>query len=259
METSVTIKSGKYNLSGILHIPSKGKAPFPTVVMFHGFTGNKAESHFIFTKTARYLSSKGIAVLRFDFMGSGDSEGKFENMTLRTEMNDGVKSMEFVLKDKRFNNDRIGALGLSMGAVTASFIASRYKTRALVLWSPLAYPELIAKRMLTSKLKKELLEKGRVYPPGIGHYLGRKFFDSISQTNPLEYAKSYRGNVLVVHAKDDATLPLDHSFAYFESFHGSSVLPRMIILDEGGHTFSTEFSEQTVIKETVEYFVETLF
>lgn len=258
METGITFKSGRYNLAGVLHIPVKGKTPYPAVVMFHGFTGNKAESHFIFTKTARHLAGKGIAVLRFDFMGSGDSEGKFENMTLHTEINDGKKALEFIRKDKRFNNDRLGVLGLSMGAVTASSIASIYKTRSLVLWSPLAYPELIEEKMLTRKLRKTLLKNGRVYPPGLGHYIGKRFFDSLSAVPPLKCAESYRGNVLVIHAKDDATLPLNHSLAYFEAFHKNAVLPRIILLDEGGHTFTTEFSEKTSIEETAEFFIETL-
>ncbi len=258
MEENVRFKSGRYNLSGVLHIPGKGKPPYPAVVMFHGFTGNKAESHFIFTRTARHLAGKGMAVLRFDFMGSGDSDGRFENMTLHTEINDGKKAVEFLMRDKRVDKNRMGVLGLSMGAVTASFAASRYKTSALVLWAPLAYPELIGEKILTRKLKKSLMENGRVYPPGMGHCLGKKFFESLSAVNPLEYAESYRGTVLIVHTKDDATLSLKHSLSYFESFHGSAVLPRILLLNEGGHTFTTEFSEKTAIEETAEFFAGTL-
>ena len=49
---------------GVLHLP-KPKGKFPCVVMFHGFTGNKAEAHFLFTKTARRLAENGIAAFRF--------------------------------------------------------------------------------------------------------------------------------------------------------------------------------------------------
>jgi uncharacterized protein len=259
METNVRFKSCGYNLSGVLHIPVKGELPYPVVVMFHGFTGNKSEGHFIFTKTARCLSDKGIAVLRFDFMGSGDSEGRFEDMTLYTEMKDGESALNFILQDKRFNKNRVGILGLSMGAITASFIASEYRTKALILWSPLAYPKLIEKKILTKKLKSILLKKGRVYPPGMGNYLGKIFFESLNAVNPLNYAGSYKNNTLVIHTKDDPTLPLNHSLGYFEAFHKNALFPRLIILDEGGHTFSTEFAEKTAIKETAEFFIETLF
>jgi len=258
MEKSIVFKSGIYNLSGVLHIPEKGKKPYPVVVMFHGFTGNKAESHFLFTKTARHLSSKGIGVFRLDLMGSGDSEGNFEDMTLLTEIQDGKKAIEFIMSDGLFDRNRIGILGLSMGAVTASYVAAEYRTKTLVLWSPLAYPQLIEKKILTRKLKKTLQEKGKVYPPGLGNYLGQGFFQALHTVNPLEMATLYTGNVLIIHTKDDATLPIEHSFSYFEAFHNRAIQPRLIILEEGGHTFTTELSEKTVIEETSNFLLETL-
>ncbi|MBN1445486.1 MAG: alpha/beta hydrolase [Candidatus Omnitrophica bacterium] len=257
MEKSFSFKSGRYSLAGILHIPSRGKGPYPAVVMFHGFTGSKSGSHFIFTKTARRLAAKGMAVLRFDFMGSGDSEGKFENMSLLTEIKDGKKAVEFIMKDKTFDKNRLGVLGLSMGAVTAVSVALEYKTRSLVLWSPVAYPEIMRKK-LPKKLEKILFKKGRVYPPGFGNYLGKKFIKSTEKVKPLESAESYRGNVLLVHAKDDVSVPLKHSLSYFKSFHKNALFPRILVLDEGGHTLATEFSEQEAIGETVGFFAETL-
>lgn len=257
MEKNVSFKSGRYALSGILHIPSRGKKPFPFVVMFHGFGGNKSESHFIFTKTARRLAEKGIGVLRFDFMGSGDSEGRFQDMSLNTEIKDGRKAVEFVLRDRIFDKNRFAVLGLSMGAVTAVSVASEYKARSLVLWSPVAYPSFL-KNKLPKKLEKALIEKGRVYPPGLGHYLGKKFYESIQEVNPLATASVYGGNVLVVHTKDDTSVPLKHALAYFEVFHKNALMPRILVLDEGGHTFTTEFSEKEVIAETVDFFAEIL-
>ncbi len=257
MEKNVKFKSGKYNLSGILHIPDKGKKPYPGVVMFHGFGGNKSESHFIFTKTARRLAEKGIGVLRFDFMGSGDSEGRFENMSLHTEIKDGRKAVEFMLKDKTFDKNMLGVLGLSMGAVTAVSAANEYKTRALVLWSPVAHASLLRK-IITRKLEKALIEKGRVYPPGLGHYIGKDLVDSIKSVKPLETAGLYRGSVMIVHTKDDASVPLKHALSYFEAFHKNAVVPRILVLDRGGHTFTTEFSENEITKDTIDFFAETL-
>ncbi|HOL21956.1 MAG TPA: alpha/beta hydrolase [bacterium] len=258
MEKDIRFKSGRYNLAGVLHIPERGKKPYPVVIMFHGFTGHKAESHFLFTKLARNLLSNGIATFRFDFMGSGDSEGNFEDMTLHTEIQDGRKAIELVMADSAFNKACIGILGLSMGAITANYIAAEYKVKTLVLWSPLAYPELIEQKVLTRKLKKILQEKGKVYPPGLGHYLGKPFFKSLHSVKPLEAAKQFTGNAFIIHTKDDATLPVDHSMVYFEAFHNRAVLPRLLILEEGGHTFTTDFSEKTVIEETTIFFQETL-
>ena len=64
-------------LNGILHSPVACAALCPAVVFFHGFTGTKVEPHRIFVKTARELAAIGFYALRFDFRGSGDSEGIF--------------------------------------------------------------------------------------------------------------------------------------------------------------------------------------
>lgn len=57
--------------------------------MLHGFTGNKTETHFLYTRLARQLATQGIAALRFDFAGSGDSQGEFAG-TKRSSDHDPV-------------------------------------------------------------------------------------------------------------------------------------------------------------------------
>ena len=49
MERQVIFDGSKGKLFGVLHIPEK-EGKFPGVILFHGFKGNKCESHFIFTK-----------------------------------------------------------------------------------------------------------------------------------------------------------------------------------------------------------------
>jgi len=258
MEKWVIIKSGRYRLSGVLTLPKKTEGFCPLVVMCHGFTGNKAESHFLFTKTARFLAGKNIASLRFDFMGSGDSEGSFEKMTLKTEMNDGKNAIAFLEAQKLFKPESTGILGFSMGAVTASYIASACRPKSLVLWSPVAFPsELSMVKEITPEIKRRLARDGKAYFPRIGHYLGRKFFESVAEVDPLKYAADYRGNVLIIHTRDQS-FGLEHPLAYFKAFHKNALLPQLLVLDEGRHTFVTEFSEKTLIEETASFFSETL-
>lgn len=255
MEKQVIFESEGKKLFGVIHISEKEKSP--GVILFHGFTGHKAESHFIFTRLARLLCKNGISVLRFDFMGSGDSEGDFSDMTLFTEMKDGENAIKYFKKLKNIDKSRIGVLGLSMGAVTASYIASKFNTKSLCLWSPLAYPSIILKR-LTKKLKQNLEEKGKTYLPGTGLYISKKFIESSKAVKPLEFAKDYKGNVLIFHCKDDATLPLKHSLSYFKNFHINSKFSELIVFEKGGHTFVLEDTEREVLKQTIHFFKTTL-
>jgi len=258
LEKNILIKSGKYNLAGILTSPGNKGVYSPLVIMCHGFTGSKSESHFLFTKTARFLAKNGISSLRFDFMGSGDSEGSFEKMTLGSEIKDGKNAVAFLKSGNLFDTGKTGVLGFSMGSVTAACIAAQFGMKSLVLWSPVAFlSELSMVKKINRTIKKKLSEEGKAYFPEIGHYIGRKFFDSLKETDPLEYARHYRGNVLIIHAKEE-NFKVEHPLAYFKAFHKNAVMPQFLMLDEGGHTFKTEFSEKTVIQETASFFAATL-
>ncbi len=259
MEQFVTIKSGRYKLAGVLTTPNNLATPYPMVIMCHGFTGNKSESHFIFTKTARFLVKKKIASLRFDFMGSGDSEGSFEKMTLKTEIKDGENVVKFLSSKNLFDPKKTGVLGLSMGAVISTHLATLFNLKSQVLWSPLAFPTTVSDRVnLSPETKKALSTKGKAYFPDKGLYIGNEFLKSTKQINPLGYAKDYRNNVLIIHTKNDQVLTIEHPLAYFKVFHKKALIPQLLVLDEGGHTFNSEFSEKTVIEETTSFFVETL-
>ncbi|MCH9006849.1 alpha/beta hydrolase [candidate division KSB1 bacterium] len=69
-ETPVTFVRDSLQLVGMLHLPAERTEPVPAVLMLHGFTGNKTETHSLYTRLARQLATQGIAALRFDFAGS---------------------------------------------------------------------------------------------------------------------------------------------------------------------------------------------
>lgn len=259
MEKMLTFKSGEYRLNGVLHLPDNQTGHSRCVVMFHGFTGNKVESHFLFTKAARALQKRGLAVFRFDFMGSGDSEGNFEEMTLDTEIDDAKNAVDFILSQEKISQEKLGVIGFSMGAIAASFIAGyREDVKAVSLWAPLALPELLAGKLVVGKAEREIKEKGKAYIPGLGHFIGKKFIESMHRIKPIGYLEKYRGGVSIFQARDDASLPLEHAFLYFDALHRNGVSPAIRIFDAGGHTFNTEFSEKTLIRENTDFFVDML-
>lgn len=63
------------------------------VVLMHGFTSNKQER--VMTAIASGLQKKGIAYIRFDFNGHGESEGDFQNMTVANEIEDAKKVYKY--------------------------------------------------------------------------------------------------------------------------------------------------------------------
>ena len=64
-----------------------------------------------------------MASFRFDFLGSGESDGNFEEMTASKEIAEANTILNFVKKDPRIDPNQVSLLGLSMGGLVASVLA----------------------------------------------------------------------------------------------------------------------------------------
>jgi len=156
-----TLEVNTQKLRGMIHLPS-GKGPFPAVALFHGFGGQRMEPHFIFVKLARLLAKNEIIAARFDFRGSGESDGEFEKMTILTEVEDGMKIMDFLSKHPLVDRTRLGVVGLSLGGCIARLVATeRDNIRCLVLWSAVADVEELMREKLREQ-DEELARKGYI-------------------------------------------------------------------------------------------------
>ncbi len=74
----VNFLSEGQKISGILHLPEK-KNP-PCVIASHGLLSSKDSEKYI--ALGNRLSQERIAMLRFDFRGIGESEGRMEDDTI---------------------------------------------------------------------------------------------------------------------------------------------------------------------------------
>lgn len=71
-------------LRGNVRMPDSG-GPFPTIVFLHGFTVWKTGPQRLYEEFAREAVKEGFCVIRFDFYGTGESEGEFYEMTIGSE------------------------------------------------------------------------------------------------------------------------------------------------------------------------------
>ena len=128
-EQPLVIETRHAYLSAVLHKASSRRL----VILCHGFTGTKCESGRLFVQMARALQKAGLNALRFDFAGSGDSSGDFNQMTPNTQIRDALD----VLAIGQDRYKKVALLGLSFGggtSICASHQAKR-KPDALLTWS----------------------------------------------------------------------------------------------------------------------------
>lgn len=76
MEQAIQFTCNGNRLFGILHIPDIQGPPPAVVVIVSGGPQTRYGSHRLYVQLARRLCSRGIAALRFDYEGIGDSEGE---------------------------------------------------------------------------------------------------------------------------------------------------------------------------------------
>lgn len=127
-EKFLWLKSPNGRLAAMLHDAGGDKL----VILCHGFTGHKGETGRSFVETARTFAAAGLSTLRFDFWGSGDSEGDFGRMSPNTEIAD----LTAVLRWARRRYRRVGVLGFSFGGgVSICTSAQTGAVDVLVTWS----------------------------------------------------------------------------------------------------------------------------
>lgn len=145
-EEAVTIDLHGKRIAGILNLPDGAQNP-PVVLMMHGFTGSKNEFTIAGTETGLYtfmadqLAEAGIASLRIDFTGSGESSGEWQDTTFSGQIADAVNTFDYLQTLPKVDGSRIGILGYSQGGlVGAHLAAARPEADAVVLWAPVTNP-----------------------------------------------------------------------------------------------------------------------
>jgi len=219
MEQYVNCKSHDLTLRGMIHKPDlvKGKVPF--VVMFHGFCDDRNEINFVHVELSRLLCQQGIGSVRFDFSGSGESDGRFEDVTVSREVEDALAILDYVRTLDWVDKDRIALHGVSLGGCVASIVAGlrSEQVKALSLWCPA--PDVVY-NLKYGKLCGEDISgfKSNGCVDYEGLKVGLDFYADGMTLDPFKIASAYTGFVNLVHGDADITASIKCSEQYKEIF-----------------------------------------
>jgi exosortase A-associated hydrolase 2 len=115
------------------------------------FGEERNQSHPASARAARALAAAGVAVLRFDFSGCGDSEGDLEDASIEDWLAE-IAAAEAALREKA-GVARVGFWGLRAGANLAALHASgRADTALLALWHPVPDPRTYMRQYLRQRV-----------------------------------------------------------------------------------------------------------
>lgn len=134
---NIEIPGTRGNIPATIQLPAKSARgeELPLVVLCHGFTGNRqGDGHF--APLAEDLAAHGIATVRLDFAGCGDSTEPYANYTLANMAADVDSVIGYM--QATYGTGKTALVGHSMGGRLASLYSQlgQYPVTALALWSP---------------------------------------------------------------------------------------------------------------------------
>ncbi|MBO5564747.1 MAG: alpha/beta hydrolase [Lachnospiraceae bacterium] len=227
-------------IRGRLYAPDVEK--FPIVIFGHGFGSNykDLEHH------APEMAKDGVGCLLIDFCGGGEggtSDGKWEDMTPRTECLDMETVVMQIGRIEGADTDNVFVMGESLGGLVSALVAAKLpeKVRGAILW----YPAL----ELPDKVR-------RTFPDGIVHeteFLGstvtKAYYEALLPMQAYEEAARYKGPVLIVQGDADDIVPAESSVHAQQCYENAALL----LLPKAGHGF--DFPDNVTAREASVRFI----
>ena len=271
-ESIVNFENEGLNIIGTLAMPTTDQA-VPLVLLFHGFKGERDELPIVnteeamYSRTARIFAERGIATLRIEFRGSGESEGLWEDTTFTGQISDALVALDFAQTVEGVDPERIGIIGLSQGGLVAASAAGQdARVKSLVLWSAAANPA----SNFSALLPMELIQQGLALPDGEAlpvtlpwgeeTSMKRAFFEELFTVDPVAAITAYSGPMLVVVGSRDTTVyPQPQQGQVFLNYHEGE--EALVVLD-GDHVFDVLATGPEVVDQAIfnslAWFMETL-
>ncbi len=237
----------KQRVAGDLHLPD-GSGPFPCVVTSHGYKSHRGGRKYI--RIASIFPQEGIAILRFDHRGSGESEGDFENVTLTGRVEDLEEALHFLKNFREIDKIRLGLLGSSLGGMTILALPHIEKIKAIVLIAtPVSFPELDLEA-------RECLEKQGYYNYPDGTRIRKGFFDDIRKYDFLQEAKKINCPLLIIHGYSDEVVPYMNAELLYNA--AQSKVKDLKLIEEADHAFSDPDKMNEVLSLSLKWFKKHL-
>ncbi len=229
-------------LQALVDIPADGQ-PHAWALFAHCFTCSKNLK--AVTNITRALNGRGIAVLRFDFTGLGESEGEFAQTNYSTNVRDLQDAAAFLERTYAAPDLLIGHSFGGTAVLTAA--ADIPSVRAVVT---IASP--YAPGHVTRQFEKEVATiraqgEAQVSLGGRPFVIRRQFLDDIEAVDMATRIRQLRKPLMIFHSPVDAVVDVENAARIFQAaMHPKS----FVTLDHADHLLSHE-SDSRYVGEVV--------
>ncbi|WP_147291789.1 alpha/beta hydrolase family protein [Alteromonas aestuariivivens] len=212
----------------------------PAVVLLHGTASHKNEVGDLYLKLAVRLASQGIASLRIDFAGTGDSPVDYLQYDLNSATRDAFIAYQYLIKRPELDASRIGVVGFSQGGLIAQLlVAQAPEIKTLVAWSSVAGDGSQAFAGMFDALYAEAKTNGYAHMKFDWRSplkVNVSWFEQALQQRALSELANYSGPVLAVAGSSDTVVDPSSALRLVES--AGSADGRAVILKGADHIFN---------------------
>ena len=234
-EEHITINGNNGTLAAIICRPNNA-ASGQMVILMHGFTSQKNNEQML--TLARELETRGIASIRFDFNGHGESQGRFQDMTIPKEIDDAKVVYNYVRSLPYVTN--ISFVGHSQGGVVAGMTAAelgRERVKSVVLLAPAASLRDDIVRGDFFDVKFDPNKPAKYYLTIFGnHKVGLDYITTLKDLPIYETTAKYTGPVFIMHGKSDTIVPYTCGILYHHFCPNS----QLELVDYADHGFMND-------------------
>jgi len=243
IERPVNLWSAVYEkLVGILTLPIR-KEKLPAVLIAHGFKESKSKRALV--ELARGLAQNGIASLRFDFSGHGDSGGSFEDLSITKQVKELKIAYDFLAEQSRIDPSKIFVLGHSLGALITGVFQSQEKSASgLILVSPAFHQRELIKNWHTKKEINQWQNKGYLDTPK--GRIGQQYLQQVQNTDWSETASNIKVPILIIHGREDDDVPLKFAEDLYQKVQ--STQKKLEVVEVEDHSFESRKGKDVLVK-----------
>lgn len=231
-------------IKGTLVLPDSGTTG-QAAVMLHGFGSSRDEVGGLFAMQAEGLAAQGIASLRIDFRGYGESAGDMADTTLERMIADAQSALSFLSGVDEVDPSRIGVIGYSFGAAIAMLEPDAFAS--VVAWGQMGdlraeFHEFLGQEFYDAA-KREGVARADLGWRTIS--LKQTFFESLDRHDLTESFAGYTGAFLTIAG--DA----DPATGYFDQYLGLAAGRAEFLVIPGADHMLGVFSNEPEIGEQV--------
>jgi putative redox protein len=199
-------------LSARLDFPVDGK-PMAYALFAHCFTCSKnikAIAHI-----SRALTREGLAVLRFDFTGLGESEGDFADTNFSSNVDDLLLAADFLKSNYQAPEILIGH---SFGGAAVLQAASRIpSSTAVVTIAAPSDPQHVTRALGSATASIQNQGQADVTLAGRTFTLKKQFLDDLNFVNMADTLKNLDRSLLILHSPIDETVGIENAAHIFQA------------------------------------------